>query len=92
MAERWRGDRLDRESVVSGPFTFPWDAPLYPPFPIAFRDVSILTVAWRTDPQAIERLLPPPLERLGDVVLRDGLDALSGTASGRRRSPIAPVF
>src|SRR5260221_6739919 len=34
-----------------------------------FRDVSILTVCWRTDPAAIARLLPPPLEPTGDVVL-----------------------
>jgi acetoacetate decarboxylase len=31
--------------------------------------MSILTVAWRTDPAAIARLLPPPLEPLGDTVL-----------------------
>jgi len=47
----------------------PWDAPLVPPFPIEFRNVSILTACWRTDPAAIARLLPPPLEPLGDVVL-----------------------
>ena len=47
----------------------PWDAPHVPPFPIRFRDVTILTVAWRTDPEAIARVLPPPLEPLGDVAL-----------------------
>jgi acetoacetate decarboxylase len=31
--------------------------------------MSILTAAWRTDPEAIARLLPPPLEPLGDTVL-----------------------
>jgi acetoacetate decarboxylase len=34
-----------------------------------FRDVSILTVAWRTDPEELHRLLPPPLEVVGDVVI-----------------------
>ena len=50
-------------------WSFPRDAPLVPPFPIAFRNVSILTVAWRTDRGAIEKLLPSPLEATGDVVL-----------------------
>jgi acetoacetate decarboxylase len=31
--------------------------------------VSILTACWRTDAAAIRRLLPPPLEPTGDVVL-----------------------
>jgi acetoacetate decarboxylase len=67
MAEQRPGAPPAAEA--DGAFSFPWDAPLVPPFPIAFRDVSILTVAWRTDQTAIERLLPPPLETTGDVVL-----------------------
>lgn len=74
MPDGWRGappyeQRLDAEGARQGPFSFPWDAPLVPPFPLRFRNVSILTACWRTDPAAIERLLPPPLEPLGDVVL-----------------------
>lgn len=76
MASPWRGapsngQRLTEESVASGdgPFSFPWDAPTIPPFPVNFRNTTILTVCYRTDPAAIERLLPPPLERLGDVVI-----------------------
>jgi acetoacetate decarboxylase len=74
VAEPWRGApphgaTLDAETAVSGPFSFPWDAPLVPPFPIRFRDVSILTVCWRTDPQALARFLPPPLEPVGDVAV-----------------------
>ncbi len=60
---------MDAEASASGPFSFPWDAPLVPPFPFQFRDVSILTACWRTEPAAIARLLPPPLEPTGDVVL-----------------------
>ena len=44
-----RASRLVDAGTGSGPFSFPWDAPLVPPFPLGFRDVSILTVAWRTD-------------------------------------------
>ncbi|HEY3614465.1 MAG TPA: acetoacetate decarboxylase family protein [Gaiellales bacterium] len=76
MAEPWRGatsrgDALDADAAggADGPFSSPWDAPTVPPFPLGFRDVRILTVCWRTDPGAIDRLLPPPLERMGDVVV-----------------------
>jgi acetoacetate decarboxylase len=74
MASRWRGapdhrQGLESAGTVDGPFSFPWDAPLVPPFPIGFRDMSILTAVWRTDPAALARLLPPPLEPVGDVVL-----------------------
>jgi acetoacetate decarboxylase len=74
MSDEWRGapaydQNLEDAASADGPFSVPWDAPLVPPFPIEFRNVSILTVAWRTDPAAIARLLPPPLEPTGDVVL-----------------------
>ena len=74
MSSAWRGvppndRRLEDAASADGPFSAPWDAPLVPPFPFGFRNMSILTVAWRTDPAAIERLLPPPLEPIGDVVL-----------------------
>jgi acetoacetate decarboxylase len=74
MPEQWRGatpygQRLDDAGAEDGPFSFPWDAPLVPPFPIGFRNMSILTACWRTEPAAIARLLPPPLEPVGDVVL-----------------------
>jgi acetoacetate decarboxylase len=49
-------------------YSFPWDAPLVPAFPIRFQDVSVFTAFYRTDAAAIDRLLPPPLERVGDVV------------------------
>lgn len=50
-------------------YSFPWDAPLVPRFPIRFRDTAILTVCYRTDPAAIDSILPPPLERRGDTVM-----------------------
>lgn len=49
-------------------YSFPWDAPLVPAFPLRFRDVTILTAFYRTDTEAIERILPPPLVSTGDVV------------------------
>jgi acetoacetate decarboxylase len=60
-----RAERLDPRSAWSTPL----DAPLYPRYPIAFRDVELLTLQYRTDPAAIRRLVPEPLEPTGDTVL-----------------------
>jgi acetoacetate decarboxylase len=40
---------------------------MVPPFPFKFRDCRIMTLYWRTDPDAIDFLLPPPLKRTGDI-------------------------
>ena len=51
------------EQLPPGP-----DAPLVPTFPIRFRNVQILTSYYRTEAEAIERLVPAPLRPLGDIV------------------------
>src|SRR3954462_9044892 len=61
--------RLTLADITAGGFSTPWDAPMVPPFPFTFRNVEVLTLAWRTTPAAVARLLPPPLEPVGDVVL-----------------------
>ncbi len=50
-------------------WTTPLDAPLFPRFPIPFRDVELLTLEYRTTADAIARILPEPLESTGDSVL-----------------------
>lgn len=50
-------------------WSMPWDAPLVPDFPFTFRNVEVLTLAYRTRPEAAQALLPPPLESTGDQVL-----------------------
>jgi acetoacetate decarboxylase len=52
-----------------GAWTTPLDAPLYPRYPIPFRDVEFLTLEYRTTPEAIARIVPEPLEPTGDSVL-----------------------
>ena len=56
------------EDISAGGFSTPWDAPTIPRFPFQFRDAKILTVFYRTDPEAVALLVPPPLEPAGDVV------------------------
>ena len=72
MSKDLRGGGLDRlsvEDIVAPGFSTPWDAPTIPPFPFGFRDVEVLTLAWRTTEAAVSRVLPPPLEPTSDVVL-----------------------
>jgi acetoacetate decarboxylase len=63
------GARLTVEDILRPGFSTPWDAPMVPPFPFSFRNVEVLTLAWRTTAAAVARLLPPPLEPTSDVVL-----------------------
>lgn len=60
---------LTLEDILQGGFSTPWDAPLVPPFPLQFRNAEVLTLTYRTSPEAILKLLPPPLEATGDVVI-----------------------
>lgn len=59
---------LDRPDAGEA-WSTPLDAPLYPRYPIPFNDIEFLTLQYRTDPDAIRRLVPEPLEPVGDTVL-----------------------
>jgi acetoacetate decarboxylase len=50
-------------------YATPLDSPLYGPPPGRFRDGEVLTVQYRSDPQAIRSLLPEPLQPTNDVVM-----------------------
>jgi acetoacetate decarboxylase len=50
-------------------FSTPWDAPLIPNFPFTYRNVEVMTLVYRSNPEAISALLPPLLERTSDLVL-----------------------
>lgn len=70
-ADRHRRGGLVRptvEDIVSDGFSTPWDAPTIPPFPFGFRDAEIMTLFYRSDPEAMAFLLPEPLRATGDVV------------------------
>jgi acetoacetate decarboxylase len=54
---------------ISNTFGTPFDSPLIPKFPMEMRDTEILTVVYRTDPEAARRVVPEPLDLLGDLVL-----------------------
>ena len=64
---RYGVTRPSEDDIRKGDFSTPWDAPMVPPFPFRFRDVEVMTLYWRTDPEALAFLLPPPLRPTGDV-------------------------
>ena len=43
-------------------YSMPVTAPLYYTFPIHYRDATILTIKYRTDPEAVARILPSQLD------------------------------
>ncbi|MCX7889336.1 MAG: acetoacetate decarboxylase [Rhodobacteraceae bacterium] len=63
---RWPNRRAD---ILKGGFSTPLDAPLVPPFPIAFREVEVLTLVYETEMAAIRALLPEPLVPTGTSVM-----------------------
>lgn len=73
MSELWRGaqrpGQVERAEIAERSWSTPWDAPAVPPFPVGFRDVTVLTVCYRSDREAIEQLVPAPLEVISDVVV-----------------------
>ena len=54
---------------VDGIWSTPKLAPMYPNFPIRYRDVTILTTVYRTDPEAIEKHFDLPVQSTGDLVM-----------------------
>lgn len=54
--------------IVKGGFSTPWDAPMVPPFPFSFRNLEVMTLFYRTDPEAMRLLAPEPIEAKGDIV------------------------
>ncbi len=59
----------DQPSPAASCFSTPWDAPLVPRFPFTYRNVEVMTLVYRSTPEAISGLLPPLLERTSDLVL-----------------------
>ena len=54
---------------VDGIWSTPKLAPMYPNFPIKYRDVTILTTVYRPHPDAIEKHIDLPVQSTGDLVM-----------------------
>ena len=57
------------EKSIADIWSTPKLSPMYPPFPIHYKNVSILTTVYRTDPQAIEKHIDAPVLRNGYFVM-----------------------
>src|SRR4051812_43198104 len=67
----WRSRRVQQmpERDPAAAWSMPWDAPLVPEFPFTFRNVEVMTLAYRTRIEAVQALLPSPLQATSDWVL-----------------------
>jgi acetoacetate decarboxylase len=59
---------MKAEDLLSA-WSTPLDAPCAPPFPFKFRNVDIMTLTYRTTPEAVRRILPEPLQPVSEWVL-----------------------
>jgi acetoacetate decarboxylase len=59
---------MREQDVLDGAFAMPRVSPSYPQGPYRFVDREYLTIAYRTDLQALRRLVPEPLLPLSDEV------------------------
>ena len=57
------------QDEVTHAYSTPIDNPLVPRLPITFRNVEIITVVYRTRPEAIRAVLPEPLEPVSDYAV-----------------------
>jgi acetoacetate decarboxylase len=56
---------MDAERVRTSAFAMPLTSPAYPPGPYRFVDRQYLIISYRSDPEAIRRVVPEPLEVTG---------------------------
>jgi len=59
---------MDAKIVRDTAFAMPLHSPSYPPGPYRFIDREYLTVTYRTDRAALERIVPEPLEIIDAIV------------------------
>lgn len=59
---------MNADAVRKKAFSMPLHSPSYPPGPYRFIDREYLIITYRTDPAALEKLVPKPLEIVDPVV------------------------
>ncbi|MHB8688110.1 MAG: acetoacetate decarboxylase family protein [Candidatus Dormibacteraceae bacterium] len=73
MTSTWHGAPLVGEGAADQApelaYSTPWDAPLVGSFPVRYRNAWILTACYRTELDAIRKLVPPPLTVTSPVVM-----------------------
>ncbi|MBU6498435.1 MAG: acetoacetate decarboxylase [Rhodospirillales bacterium] len=59
---------MDEQQVRAGAFAMPLTSPAYPPGPYRFVNREYMIITYRTDPAALARVVPAPLEIISPVV------------------------
>jgi len=59
---------MTEEEIRKRAFAMPIDNPAYPPGPYLFVDREYLIITYRTDPDALAKIIPAPLEMTEPVV------------------------
>ena len=59
---------MDARTVRETAFAMPLTSPAFPPGPYRFVDREYLIITYRTDPEALRRVVPEPLEIVEPVV------------------------
>ena len=59
---------MDERAVRKAAYAMPLDNPSYPPGPYRFLDREYMIITYRTDPDAVKRIVPAPLEVTEPIV------------------------
>jgi acetoacetate decarboxylase len=74
--------RMTEDDVRRNAFAMPIDNPAFPPGPYRFVDREYLIISYRTDPDALRKLIPAPLELREPVVKFEFINMPDSTGFG----------
>ena len=59
---------MDEAMLRKAAYAMPLNSPSYPPGPYRFIDREYMIITYRTDPDALRRVIPRPLEVMEPIV------------------------
>ncbi len=74
---------MTEDDVRAQAFAMPIHSPAFPPGPYRFVDREYLIVSYRTDPEALRKLIPAPLELVEPIVKFEFINMPDSTGFGR---------
>jgi len=73
---------MDAKTVLKRAYSMPLESPSYPPGPYRFVDREYLIISYRTTREALERVIPPPLEIVDPIVKYEFIRMPNSTGFG----------
>jgi acetoacetate decarboxylase len=73
---------MNEEEVIKSAFAMPVTSPAYPKPPFRFVDREFIIITYRTDPAALERVVPAPLKIIEPVVKYEFIKMPDSTGLG----------